>query len=119
MAADPTDATVLYAVSAWQDIAHAGGVFRSNNGGDSWVPYDIGIRDPDMQSIAIDPADHNHILIGGQEGLDEMHFAPDADQDGIPDSVEQAAAGGTGDGNLMEFRTTPKPTSPARLWVQP
>ena len=92
--ADQVDANVVWAPCG------GGGLFRSNDGGASWAPYDIGLRNKSILWMSIDPANSNNILAGGYEGIDQMNYAPDADQDGIPDSVEKAAAGGTGDGNL-------------------
>jgi len=78
---------------------HPGGIFRTNDGGATWVPYGRGLRSPAILWMAIDPADGGHVLAGGLEGIHEMHFAADSDQDGIPDS-EEAAVAPNGDANL-------------------
>jgi photosystem II stability/assembly factor-like uncharacterized protein len=94
LAADQADPNVVWAGC----VGGAGGLFRSNDGGASWMPYDRGLRNKGIFWLSIDPAHSNNILAGGAEGVDQMNYAPDADQDGIPDSEEQAAAG-TGDAN--------------------
>jgi photosystem II stability/assembly factor-like uncharacterized protein len=99
VAADPVDPNVVWAGSIFSDIAHPGGIFRSNDGGAHWVPYDRGLRIPIIMWFVIDPADHNHLLAGGPEGMHEMHFAPDADQDGIPDTDESQFASGDANGD--------------------
>ena len=48
--------------------------------------------------MTIDPTDHNHLLAATSEGVQEMHFSADSDQDGIPDS-EEAAVAPNGDAN--------------------
>ena len=98
-APDPTDANVLWTACAFADIAHPGGMFRSNNAGANWVPYGRGLRDPDILWLTVDPADHNHLLAGGPEGIDEMHYATDTDQDGIPDADEAVFGNTPGDAN--------------------
>lgn len=94
VAADPVDANVVWTACAADSATSPGGIFRSNDGGSTWVPYGRGLRVPGILWITIDPADPNHLLAGGYEGIHEMHFAPDADQDGIPDSEEAQFAGG-------------------------
>jgi hypothetical protein len=105
VAADPTDPMVVWSGCLYTDIAHPGGVYRSNDGGSTWVPYGRGLRIPAILWMTIDPADHNHLLAGGNEGIYEMHFAPDADQDGIPDSEESQFAGGDANGDGTQDAT--------------
>ncbi len=99
VAADPTDSQVVWTGCAYTDIAHPGGIFRSNDGGASWVPYGRGLRNLSIAWLAVDPAVTSHVLAGGIEGINEMQFAADADQDGIPDS-EEATNAPNGDANL-------------------
>jgi len=99
VAADPVDPNVVWAASYFISDAYPGGIYRSNDGGATWVPYGRGLRIPSIFWLTIDPTDHNHLLAGGNEGLHEMHFAPDADQDGIPDSEESQFAGGDANGD--------------------
>jgi photosystem II stability/assembly factor-like uncharacterized protein len=93
VATDPSDGNVAWAACNFIDAAHPGGIFRTNDGGANWVPYGRGLRNPSIAWMALDPADGNHALAGGWEGISEMHFAADADQDGIPDSEEEQFAG--------------------------
>jgi len=96
---DPTDNNVAWTACNYIDVAHPGGIFRSKDGGATWVPYGRGLRNPAVPWMTVDPADHNHLLAGTPEGVQEMHFADDFDQDGIPDS-EEAAVAPNGDANL-------------------
>jgi photosystem II stability/assembly factor-like uncharacterized protein len=98
VAADPLDASIVWTGCVFTDITAPGGIFRSNNGGASWVPYGRGLRSPAIAWLTPDPVSSGHVLAGGAEGIHEMHFAPDADQDGIPDS-EEAAVAANGDAN--------------------
>jgi photosystem II stability/assembly factor-like uncharacterized protein len=98
VAADPSDAQVAWSACAFTDITHPGGIFRSNDGGAHWVPYGRGLRNLAIEWLTVDPANAGHVLAGGVEGVEEMHFAPDTDQDGIPDS-EEALVGANGDAN--------------------
>jgi hypothetical protein len=94
VAADPTDANVVWTACRRSDITQPGGIFRSNDGGATWVPYGRGLRIASILWLSIDPADANHVLAGGLEGIHEIRFAPDADLDGIPDSEEAQFASG-------------------------
>lgn len=105
IAADPVDPNVVWAGGFYSDIAHVGGIYRSNDGGTTWAPYGRGLRIPAILWMSIDPADHNHLLAGGNEGIHEMHFAPDADQDGIPDSEESQFAGGDANSDGIQDAT--------------
>ena len=99
VAADPTDPQVVWTGCAYTDIARPVGIFRSNDGGASWVPYGRGLRNLAITWLTVDPVVSGHVLAGGNEGINEMNFAPDADQDGIPDS-EEATNAPNGDANL-------------------
>ncbi len=97
VAADPSNPMIVWTGCTFSDIAHPGGIFRSSDAGVSWVPYGRGLRDPAIAWLSVDPADSGHVLAGGDEGIHEMHFAADTDQDGIPDSDENQF--GAGDAN--------------------
>jgi len=99
VAADPTDPAVVWTGCAYSDIAHPGGIYRSNDGGASWVPYGRGLRNPAISWLTVDPFAGGHVLAGGSEGIHEMHFAPDADQDGVPDAEEGVFGTVAGDAN--------------------
>jgi hypothetical protein len=94
VATDPLDGNVAWSACNFIDVAHPGGVFRTNDAGASWVPYGRGLRNPAIAWMTVDPADGSHVLAGGWEGVSEMHFAADADLDGIPDSEEAQFASG-------------------------
>jgi len=98
VAADPVDGNVAWTACTYIDATHPGGIFRTNDGGANWVPYGRGLRNPAILWMTVDPADGSHVLAGGLEGIHEMHFAPDSDQDGIPDS-EEATVAPNGDAN--------------------
>jgi hypothetical protein len=104
-ATDPVDGNVAWTACNFIDVAHPGGVFRTNDGGASWVPYGRGLRNPAILWMTVDPADGSHVLAGGAEGIHEMHFAPDADQDGIPDSEEAQFANGDANADGMPDAT--------------
>jgi hypothetical protein len=95
VAADPTDPMVVWSGCLYTDIAHPGGIYRSNDGGATWVPYGRGLRIPSILWMTIDPADHNHLLAGGNEGMHEMHFTADGNQNGIADADENALVPGS------------------------
>jgi len=99
VAADPSNAQVVWTGCVFSDITHPGGIYRSNDGGASWLPYGRGLRNEAISWLTVDPADSGHILAGAAEGVDEMRFAPDADQDGIPDSEEAIFGTVPGDAN--------------------
>jgi hypothetical protein len=63
------------------------------------VPYGRGLRNAAVTWLSVDPAASGHVLAGGGEGIHEMHFAPDADQDGIPDAEEAVFGDTPGDAN--------------------
>jgi hypothetical protein len=94
VATDPADGNVAWSACNFIDAAHPGGIFRTSDGGANWVPYGRGLRNPAIAWMATDPADGNHVLAGGWDGVHEMHFAADADLDGIPDSEEAQFASG-------------------------
>jgi photosystem II stability/assembly factor-like uncharacterized protein len=60
IAVDPSDENVL--------IAGAVSLFRSTNGGASWSFTAPGVHS-DNQSIAFDPANHNHVYVGTDGGI--------------------------------------------------
>jgi len=86
---------VVWSGCLYTDIAHPGGIYRSNDGGATWVPYGRGLRTPSILWMTIDPADHNHLLAGGNEGIHEMHYATDSNQNGIADVDENALVPGS------------------------
>jgi len=58
---DPNDSQVLYAGS-WGN-----GIYKSTDGGDTWVNKNNGLQSPYIYEIAIDPQDSQHILVSVYE----------------------------------------------------
>lgn len=58
LAYDPTNESIMYAGSA------GGGVWKTIDGGNNWVPLSDAWADLHVSSIAIDPASHNTIYVG-------------------------------------------------------
>lgn len=105
VATDPVDGNVAWSACNFIDAAHPGGIFRTSDGGVNWVPYGRGLRAPAIAWMAVDPADGNHVFAGGWDGVHELHFAPDADLDGIPDSEEAQFASGDANGDGTQDAT--------------
>ena len=61
LAVDPTNANVIYAGGA------DGGVWKTTNGGTSWIPLTDGEVSLAIGAIAIDPSNHNIIYVGTGE----------------------------------------------------
>lgn len=49
IAIDPSRPSTVY-------IGNVNGIFMSSNGGDDWTPVNLGLRDPNILSIVIDPS---------------------------------------------------------------
>jgi photosystem II stability/assembly factor-like uncharacterized protein len=66
IAVSPTDPQVVYAGGS-----AGAGVFKSTDGGQSWNSASQGLLQPvgAVRALAIDPADPNHIFMGGEQGL--------------------------------------------------
>jgi photosystem II stability/assembly factor-like uncharacterized protein len=58
---DPTDSNILYA-NSW-----GAGVYKSINGGQSWVNMSSGLDSGFVYELAIDPSNHSHILASDYE----------------------------------------------------
>ncbi|MBG0784095.1 MAG: hypothetical protein H0S79_03235 [Anaerolineaceae bacterium] len=58
---DPTDSNILYA-NSW-----GAGVYKSTNGGQSWVNMSSGLDSGFVYELAIDPSNHSHILASDYE----------------------------------------------------
>lgn len=79
LAIDPVAPNVLYAgvgsstppVFIWFDD-----LFRSTDGGASWLPFSTGLDSKVILNLAIDPADHNHVIAGTRAGLYEITTLP-------------------------------------------
>ena len=66
LAVDPFDSNLLYAGVGGT------GMLRSFDGGASWQPFSNGMGALTVWKIAIDPADHHHLLAGARGGLYEI-----------------------------------------------
>jgi photosystem II stability/assembly factor-like uncharacterized protein len=63
LAVDPSDAAVVYAAT------NGGGVFRSDNGGASWVAANQGLLDPAAQALAIDPLAPSTVYAASEQAI--------------------------------------------------
>jgi photosystem II stability/assembly factor-like uncharacterized protein len=63
LAVDSSSPSVMYAGFAGYD-----GVYRSADGGSTWSSFGDGLNSKNVLKIAIDPFDHNHVLVGTQGG---------------------------------------------------
>lgn len=65
---DPTDPNIVYALGLWNYSTASGGIFRSMDGGQSWV--DLGYHQhPDYHSMAIRRDDPSYIVVGNDGGV--------------------------------------------------
>ena len=123
LAVDPTNADVVYATSG----GGGEGLWKSTNGGVDWVQvYAESLwssTSMDVYSVAIDPADHNHLLLGFHQ-----YWGPQMDRDsGVAESkdggvswVVHSAAGPWGRGNYVFFVTSSRwllASQDAGYWV--
>jgi uncharacterized repeat protein (TIGR01451 family) len=65
---DPTNANIVYALGLFNYGTGSGGIFRSTNGGASWVDIGWGLH-PDYHSIAIRKDAPQNIVIGNDGGV--------------------------------------------------
>ena len=63
VAVDPTHPLTLYAA------AHGGGVFRSQDGGESWVAFNTGLPDRQVFTLLLHPNEPNTIYVGTDQGV--------------------------------------------------
>lgn len=66
IATDPTNTATLYA--GLRPFVTGGGAFKSSNGGASWIPINIGLRESRVTVLAIDPANPSTVYAGTYEG---------------------------------------------------
>ena len=97
---DPTAPDILYAAGSGS-TANPGAVYRSDDGGANWRSISIGLPVGSATELALDPFNASILHAGTVAGVWSLEQVPDADGDGIPDSVEGAINGGDGnaDGN--------------------
>jgi photosystem II stability/assembly factor-like uncharacterized protein len=96
---DPSDLSgnILYASGAGTP-ANPGAVYKSEDGGATWLSISVGLPADSALSIAVDPFNFNVIHAGTNTGVWSLTQVPDDDGDGIPDGTENNAPNG-GDGN--------------------
>lgn len=97
---DPIAPNILYAAGAGT-TANPGAVYRSDDGGANWRSISIGLPVGSATELALDPFNATILHAGTVSGVWSLEQLPDADGDGIPDSVEGGINGGDGnaDGN--------------------
>lgn len=64
---DPRNANVVYASSWTRDAASGGGVFRSNDGGHTWVS--AGLSGEAVRALALSPSDPDVLVAGTLDGI--------------------------------------------------
>ncbi|TDO52843.1 putative repeat protein (TIGR01451 family) [Kribbella sp. VKM Ac-2571] len=126
--ADPVNPNVVYAGGQFNYAIGSGGIFRSDDGGQTWknLGWD---QHPDFHAVAVDPANPDHVLIGNDGGVWYSH-----DRGGRPNATDPLNAvtwqnlNGTVDPNtaavthrtglqLGQFTSIANvPTVPARVW---
>jgi uncharacterized repeat protein (TIGR01451 family) len=66
--ADPNDANVVYAGGMFNYNNGTGGIYRSDDGGQTWK--DLGFdQHPDFHALAFDPNDSHQVLVGSDGGV--------------------------------------------------
>ena len=63
VAVDPSHPLTLYTA------AHGGGVFRSNDGGESWVAINAGLPDRQVFTLLLDPKEPDRLYVGTDRGI--------------------------------------------------
>jgi ligand-binding sensor domain-containing protein len=70
LALDPSAPTTLYAGRS-DYAATSGAVFKSNDGGQSWTPWNAGLTNNFVRTLAIDPSTSSRIYAGTDGGVYE------------------------------------------------
>jgi photosystem II stability/assembly factor-like uncharacterized protein len=76
LAVAPSDPSVIYAGAGnfdWYGYYAQVGVYRSTDGGASWLPVNIGIDDVQVDALAVDPTDPNVVYAAGEYFCDECN----------------------------------------------
>lgn len=98
LAVDPLDSNVVYAATGGTDW-NPGGIYRSQNGGVSWVSISSDLERSSATALALDRSGTNpRLFVGTRGGVAEIELLTDSDTDSAEDSEEAAAPNG-GDGN--------------------
>ena len=105
---DPQNQNILYAAAGGYE-ANPGAIYRGvwNSATQSivWLSISIGLPAESAYTIAVDPFNANLLHAGTDAGVASITRAPDQDNDGIPNAVENLAPDvpgglvGPGDGN--------------------
>lgn len=103
LAADPTDADVVYAATT--SLA-GGGLFKTADGGATWAQLDGGFRSY-INVVTIDPSDHQTLYLG--DLMSGVWRSPDGGQ-----TWEQRSTG-IADPNVLSIAVDP--FDPSRLWA--
>lgn len=124
---DPIAPNILYA-SGSGTPANPGSIYRSDDGGANWRSISIGLPVGAATVLALDPFNATILHAGTTSGVWSMEQLPDADGDGIPDSVEGSINGGDGNGDGspdslqrdvgstgVSFRSPNGPSSPSEV----
>lgn len=108
LAFDPQDHNKIYAAAGGYE-ANPGAIYRGvwepGTQSIAWLSISIGLPAESAHSIAVDPFNPDVLHAGTDAGVASITRAPDADNDGIPDAVENLAPdvpggiAGPGDGN--------------------
>lgn len=104
---DPGDPDILYTSGYYPggddgsgSFANPPGVFRSDDGGATWLSISAGLMARSVLAMTLDPFRPQVLHIGTNTGLWSMEQVADADGDGVPDAMENFAPdGGDGDGD--------------------
>ena len=113
IAVDPTNSDTVYAATAkkyrfWpEDITYQGGVFRSDNGGNTWTPKYSGISNPNAMALAIDPSNPSVVYV--------ITYG-----DGVYKSTDMGdswSAASTGLSDSLFFSLSMDPSDPQTLYV--
>lgn len=95
---NPGDPNVLYAAGAGF-ASNPGGVFKTINGGDTWLSISRGLPADSVTALAIDPHNPSILHAGTNSGVWSLTQVPDSDNDGVPDSEENNVVNGDGNGD--------------------
>ncbi|WP_460219845.1 T9SS type A sorting domain-containing protein [Psychroserpens sp. MEBiC05023] len=84
---DPNEENTVYITFSGFGSNH---VYKTINGGNTWISIDNGLPDLPTNTVLIDPSDSNHVYIGNDLG---MHFSADGGNtwedfsEGLPEAV--------------------------------
>lgn len=126
--ADPINPDVVYAAGQFNYDIGSGGIFRSDDGGQTWknLGWD---QHPDFHALAMDPANPAHVLVGNDGGVrysadrggrpnasDPLSAVTWENLDGTVDPDTAAVTHRTGL-QISQFTSIANvPTVPARIW---